>query len=502
MKRFVLLLAITALALTSLTGCGSDKKEGETGLSISSIDGGYIGTDTCLGCHNGSVAADRRSFKQSGHPYKYTHTGGAVMGTNTLPGLFTRPQTTTSYLNTATLNGLMVTDGSGLLDWSAINYTIGGYGWKLRWGIKDTLMTGGTTSTGYVWTGLKAQYNLWGVNDSGTGPLALWSNYNAGSDKKYECGICHNTNGIVSTSGYDCRTSPGTDAAPARTQPWAKNPGMGPDTHGGYYSSWTFDGVQCEACHGPGANHATTNAKLGVLTLANGVEICAKCHIRAENTTTIGKNAECGGDANTKFLTNGAKIQGSYIQHHESYNELVGYNGDGVHAGLKCTTCHDPHKRTITVVDSVASFLGITDNDLSARSRGAIKVSCVTTGCHAEKSVRTDIPNMVSGHAALQCIDCHMAEVSKSAINSAETGWGRKGDLKSHIFRINAAGTTISRTNGDGIAIATNYITPRYACGKCHDSAIGAAGLYSLATSTSNADQEAYAQSVANGYHQ
>lgn len=505
MKRIIILLATAALAVSALSGCGSDKKEGKGGLSVTAIDGGYIGTSTCLGCHDGSVASDQRSFLKAGHPYKYTHTGGSIMGASTLPGLYTRPVTSTDYINTLTLNGLWVS-GSGtpaLLDWSAINYVVGGFGWKIRWGIRDFGQDNGLftanpagNDTGYIWAGPKAQFNLWGVYDLGTGPLAKWSAYNSGVNKKYECAVCHNTNGIVSTDGYSCKTDGGTDAAPARTQPWANNPGMGPETKGGYYSSWTFDGVQCEACHGPGVGHATTNSKLGVLTLAGGVEICAKCHIRAENTAGVG--AECGGDSDPRILTNGAKVSGSYIQHHESYNELVGYNGDGVHASLTCTTCHDPHKRSIKVVNNVAGLLGITDNDLSARARGAIKVSCVSTGCHGNKSVKTSIPNMVSGHNTLTCIDCHMAEAAKTAINAAETGWGRKGDLKTHIFKINPLVSSITRTNADNIIIATRYITPKYACGKCHDSAIGIAKPFAGAD---NAEREAAAQAAATGYH-
>jgi hypothetical protein len=413
------------------------------------------------------------------------------MGFSTIPGLYTRPVTSTSDINTLTLNGLMVSDGTGLLDWSAINYTIGGFGWKIRWGTKDTISTGGTTSTGFIWSGAKAQFNIWGVNDTGS-VLSKWSRYqNDGVDKKYECAVCHNTNGIVSTAGYDCRTDGGTDTAPARTQPWAKNPGMGPQTHGGYYSSWTFDGVQCEACHGPGVGHATTNSNLGVLTLAGGVEICAKCHIRAENTTPVGKNTECGGDSNPKILTNGALITGDFIGHHESYNELVGYNGDGVHASLTCTTCHDPHKRSIKAGTNVASLLGITDNDLSARSRGAIKVSCVTSGCHGSKQVKTLA--MQNAHSAMDCIDCHMAEANKTAINSSTAGWGRKGDLKTHIFRINSLVSSITRTNADGKTIATNYLTPKYTCGKCHD--------ININPGTGTPMDEATAQAAAAGYH-
>jgi hypothetical protein len=497
MKRIILLLATAALAVSALAGCGSDNKGGDDGGNIPSIDGGYIGTSKCLGCHDGSVAPDKREFLKSAHPYKYTHTGGALMGLSSLPGLYTKPVASTSDLNTASLNSLWVGDGTGRLDWPAVNYVVGGFGWKIRWGMRDFGQDNGLfapnpagNDTGYIWAGPRAQFNLWGTSDV-AGALEKWSAYNNGVNKKYECAVCHNTNGIVSTSGYSCRTDGGTDAAPARTQPWANNPGMGPETHGGYYSSWTFDGVQCEACHGPGLNHASTSGSLGVLTLAGGVEICAKCHIRAENTAATG--AECGGDADPRILTNGAKISGNFIQHHESYNELVGYNGDGVHASLKCTTCHDPHKRSIKVTNAVAGLVGITDNDLSARARGAIKVSCVTAGCHASKQVKT--PQMANAHSGLDCSDCHMAEAAKTAINSSTAGWGRKGDLKSHIFRISTSptATTITRTNADGIAIATNYITVKYACGKCHDVNINPA--------TGTPMDEATALTNATGYH-
>jgi hypothetical protein len=162
-----------------------------------------------------------------------------------------------------------------------------------------------------------------------------------------------------------------------------------------------------------------------------------------------------------------ADATSGWISHHEQYNEMVGYNGDGAHAGLLCITCHDPHKRSIKVINSVAALFGITDNDLSARARGAIKVSCVSTGCHGPKPAKT--LGLQNAHSGLDCIDCHMAEATKSAINSATSGWGRKGDVKTHIFKITTSSlvssSSITRTNADGKIIATNYLTVAYVCG-------------------------------------
>ena len=462
MKRFTLLLTITMLIFSALSGCGSDKKE--SGLTPADLAAAtYVGSERCAGCHSDIYS----TFIKSGHPYKYQHTGGATPGTYAIPGLFPTPLLT--GISTSTLNGLIVSDGTTTprLNWSAVNYTIGGYGWKIRWGIRDygqDSQSPWVNDTGYIWAGSQTQYNI----RTGTS-----SAYSGGQDKKYECAICHNTNGIVSTSGYSCFTDGGTDALPARPQPWAKNPGMGPVTHGGYYSSWSLDSVQCEECHGPGSVHVDGPWRTGSIvknrTISGGVEICAKCHIRSTNTT--GQDGECGGDANPAILTNGAVASGDFISHHESYNELVGYNGDGVHASLKCTTCHDPHKRATTVIEAVRAVLGISDNHLSAETRGAIKRSCLS--CHPGKE-QAKTTAMQDSHRKnnVTCVDCHMAEATKTATDSGTAGWGRKGDLKTHIFRIDPTGTTITRTNADGKTIATNYITPRYACGKCHDSAI------------------------------
>jgi hypothetical protein len=445
--------------------------------AITSIDNGYVGSEVCGSCHTNQYS----TFVKAGHPYKYTHTGGATPDpVYDIPGLHTRPNITSDWLNTSTLNGLLFDDGSGKLDWSAVNYTVGGFGWKIRWGIRDFGQDNGLgnpagNDTGYVWAGAKAQYNT----RTGT-----WSAYSANANKKYECAKCHNTNGIVSTSGYDCYTDGGTNAAPARTEPWASNPGMGPEasTRGGYYSSWTFDGVQCEACHGAGLDHAMAasasniekNKKITYQGSTAEFEICAKCHIRSTNTQHTGRGAtyhgECDGEDNPKIPSQGAiTAAGGFGSHHETFNELFGVNGDGAHASLFCTSCHNPHMRATTVVGSVAAALGITDNHLSAEARGAV-VSCQS--CHAPGAGGSITKISGTNHpTGVTCIDCHMAETVQNATSQSGT-WGKKGDLKAHIFKIDPVLTANTRLNPDGKVVATNYIPVQYACGKCHDSSM------------------------------
>jgi hypothetical protein len=169
-------------------------------------------------------------------------------------------------------------------------------------------------------------------------------------------------------------------------------------------------------------------------------------------------------------MTNGAAD--GFIKHHEQYNELVGSAAaPGVHTSLDCVNCHDPHKRSHTVTDAIASTLGIVDNTLSAEERGAIRSTGTCETCHPGKLLAYAMGD-------IKCIDCHMAEATKSATHE-KGAWGKMGDVKTHIFKIDPTATvnTVNDTlkNSKAKTIATNYLTVDYACGKCHDAAISTA---------------------------
>ncbi len=401
--------------------------------AAASIDGGYVGSDTCQACH----AEQYAEWSESGHPYKYRTTGGADCSTGDCDPISNiLPTPLISSISTLSNDDLAVDDGSGNLDWSSIQYVIGGYGWKARFGILDAwdLDGDGIDDTGYVWVGSSVQYNVLSADLSldPTDARPDWSGYHSGEDKKYNCGICHNTNGT-------------RDMTASRTEPWEAL-GLNPETDtlpAGFTSQWTFDGVQCEACHAPGEAHV--NDPLSPYTV-DTKELCGQCHNRH------------GAD------THGADTKKGYIRHHEQYNELVGNESEsGVHASLNCGSCHDPHKRSHKVADAVAAALNITDNDYTAEERSAV-VSC--NSCHKRRN------NAMHSKMDVQCIDCHMAEATKSA--TAETGdYGKMGDVKTHIFSINpdpdAEDTAATPNSVTGTNVAHNYLTLNYACGKCHD---------------------------------
>ncbi|MBI4653741.1 MAG: hypothetical protein HY752_01910 [Nitrospirae bacterium] len=468
----VLLMAFTTFFLAS-SGNGGMNMTYYTG-----IDGGYVGSSVCGICHS-NVKAD---FDKSGHPYKIRTTQGKIPGIDIQDPLSALLSSTMPW--TVTLNddaSVPETDvnADGYLDWSAVNYVIGGFGWKARWGIRDE---SGGEKTGYIWSSATApsgtsgaQFNMLAADIS----LDLyserpdWDKYGSttGQTKKYDCAICHNTNGTTFDSAYDCYTPAG-----GRTQPWASNTAytnngnaLTAKNPGGYRSEWTFDGVQCEACHGTGETHANSPSRRNI-AVDTSKAFCGKCHSRGTNippASGFTKRDECPSVNNYGAVASGS----DFISHHEQYNEMVGVvdsvlNEPGVHKDLSCTSCHNSHKRAHKVTSAIANALGITDNDFSAEERGAI-VSCKK--CHNLREYRTMY------HTTVKCIDCHMAEATKSATGKIGT-WGKAGDVKTHIFKIdpNAAINTVDPTHKNEYEkqVATNYLTVKYACGKCHDSSI------------------------------
>ena len=140
--------------------------------------------------------------------------------------------------------------------------------------------------------------------------------------------------------------------------------------------------------------------------------LCGTCHIRGEADTIPAK--------------------GGFIRHHEQYNELLA----SPHKSFDCVTCHDPHKK--------AEF--------------AIKADCTT--CHS--NINTEFTGSEMQETGVTCTDCHMPMATKSA-----TALGPyKGDVKTHVFRINTDPSASMFTEDGGFA--KDFVTLDFACLSCH----------------------------------
>lgn len=250
-----------------------------------------------------------------------------------------------------------------------VSYVIGGFAWKARFIGLD----------GYIITqGGQNQYNF---------ETGQWVDYEANEVVPYDCAACHTTG--YSDQGHQ-------------------------DGLQGIEGTWAFPGIQCEACHGPGSEHAA-DPEYVAMVIDRSKELCGECHVRGNPYTIPAK--------------------GGFIKHHEQYNELLASK----HAFFDCTDCHDPHQS--------AHY----NPDL------AIKNDC--KACHWDKDVQ------IAGMENMSCLDCHMPYAAKSAVSSGQY----KADVRSHLFSINPD-SNAQQFDPTG-SFANPYLTLEYTClyAGCHD---------------------------------
>ena len=85
------------------------------------------------------------------------------------------------------------------------------------------------------------------------------------------------------------------------------------------------------------------------------------------------------------------------------------------------------------------------------------------TACHSEEEHAITSGGMTD----LNCTDCHMPLLAKSAVAHDAVGTGpATGDIMSHIFRIDLAAADQFTEDG---AFAYPWITSTFACKTCHN---------------------------------
>lgn len=434
----VLLIAAAALIAALISGCGG----GGSGTSVipaSSADREYVGSATCNQCHKSHY----EDFVRSGHGYKFRTL--AQLQDQVTIGLPVPPSDTDIIAN---LNTSYAGYGLTAANLSTnVGYVIGGYKWKVRF----------VSPTGYIFTGSKAQYNF----QDGT-----WVSYNAAPTSgttptkpyNYECLRCHTT---------------GAEEGSTELVSFGDSAGTG--------GTFVYGGVQCEACHGKGSRHVNfresmANPELTAKGLAQDSPLlCGKCHYRnnpsscdEEPTSSPLDNYSAASNPDglgTGTITSDRCAAGTWdtdviiassgnLKHHEQFQEFTkskhGFNNGEFTMG--CVSCHNPHKPA--------------DEETSANA------TCES--CHAK--ARTDLVKNSAGHDTLECVDCHMPRMVKSAINTqtittADNTTLKLGDIRTHIVKIMAtdsmfpaAGSSVSIDATTGHA----YLGVREACQNCH----------------------------------
>lgn len=347
----------------------------------------YVGAAKCGECHEDAYA----KYSLSGHASNLTKV------VNGQPPVY-------PYDN---VTGGITTVPEGYT-WNDISYVIGGFGWQALFFDKNgyliTNPAGETDATDYA-----NQYHFANTKlevDAG------WTSYHAGEENiPLDCGRCHTTG--YHTEGHQ-------------------------DDLEGVVGTWSFENVQCEACHGPGSLHASDPYGYR-MELDRSNQLCGECHTR-ESATHI-------------------EAVNGFAQHNQQFDEL--YNSK--HFALQCIACHDPHASTV-------------HEDVNINPTSGIRQTCDT--CHWQ-----NVYHRNSYHNRLECVDCHMPAADQSALGNLEVF---TGDINSHIFSINPD-PEAPQFNEDGTQMMP-YLTLDYACNHCHGSYASDKSLQELSD-------------MANGYH-
>jgi len=185
--------------------------------------------------------------------------------------------------------------------------------------------------------------------------------------------------------------------------------------------TWSEEGVQCEACHGPGSEHvALTGDRAaivnpGLLALQAQTEVCGQCHSRGTDPTGTYEfpvDYQPGGALKLEDAFPPISDEdhfwpdGSSKAHHQEY---LDWKQSPHAAAVSCVFCHVSHSH----------------GETAHQTRWVGNHRCVI--CHEEKrDLEAHVPYMQAETAF--CTDCHMPTLAEADV--AEYNF----DIHSHTF--------------------------------------------------------------------
>lgn len=340
MNKNSLILKLVAITLILMVGFASCTKEDEVNVPKEKE---FIGSEGCKQCHAGHY----ERFIESGHPYKVMKVEGKQPQIPFAPTV----QTPVGYT------------------WNDISYTIGGYGWKMRFIDKNG-------------------FNITAVAGSQFNPENMTQSVYNGSvpkgTEKYTCGNCH-------TTGWKSIADGG--------KPQDGLPGMG----GSFYAG----GVHCEQCHGMGNVHAVTKKKEDIV-LNNTTALCAQCHQRRFASQPLDYKQQ---------------VSGGWEMHRSQVEQLRTNKHNNA---LSCNSCHDVHSSTVK--DDLAKGNGIIKTCTSCHPKynnsAQFHWGATCIDCHMPKTVKNAInKNIYEGDARNHNFKINTSATAKYLTTDASGTW-------------------------------------------------------------------------------
>lgn len=427
----------------------------------------YVGSEFCLACHNGIIAPDKTSWRETYHHFIYADPDtlpGVIIDADFQAGLDLATDPDFSSYNPAPVLGYDPSDPGDPTDLSSgyrvtigniiytVNRTHGGSGWKQRYHTR-------IGDSHYI---LPIQYNMatsdWVVYHGSdwydgsneplyTDSLTLEEEFDKADGTERRCDGCHNT-------GVEPSWNASGDSA--------------------YTATEAELGVGCEACHGPydgGAGHGFNPAEMENTRRAN--EVCGRCHNRGASIESLGPssfgypwNATDGtpvpGDSLDAFFVavnpvdDPSKFWPDGFQSSSHHQQFLDFYRSAkptfAYHELRCWECHNPHG-SANGHDIVEEIIEIVDPDTfyiaTQNDNNTLCLACHATHGHFEAltpamiheyAANLDtIAAVVTEHTfhsydpendndtggASRCSKCHNPKVAKSAISY---------DIHSHTF--------------------------------------------------------------------
>lgn len=237
----------------------------------------------------------------------------------------------------------------------------------------------------------------------------------------------------------------------------------------------TLEGVQCEACHGPGGFHNG----LGPIELSYQDSVCQDCH---ENDATVGVPDADHNEVYQQWAESGHADELAAAWHefsdqatgsHKSTypikmsNDSAGnfacfqcHNGIGAlsyikdiiltpaaitveeNATAECATCHNPHEHSATKTNA----LGVITTDHNIRLPEALSFNTSVPSVYRVFTFLdgSDIPPRIGN--AIICVYCHQGRSSGLVLNTRRFGAGKTKSFENDHYL--AAGAVLWGRNG------------------------------------------------------
>ncbi len=201
------------------------------------------------------------------------------------------------------------------------------------------------------------------------------------------------------------RTAPGEIMAAHSRIEGLASPASCAQCHGGWTSTMT---TSCLQCHETIRAHIDGEFGLHGILDDTLVQNCAGCHSEHHGFSFQSVN-------DLSFARAGVADPADF-QH-----RLVGFDMDGAHLELECTSCHE-HAEDTVVPEGEHRWIGLSQRCVACHEdahSGTYQTTCIV--CHVQSGFEDvlyvghdSFLELVGGHAGLDCAACHAADSSHS----------------------------------------------------------------------------------------